>query len=184
MSSKCPKCGRNWRVTLIGDSVSVRCDGCGVWHENSGQYVEDRIAELEAKVKAGGHQMLTPKECRERNPNSRAHDQCICPVCDGGLGVCKVCGAAEAELDAGSCADHLAAQLRQAEAERNELRATLRRCEDENAQLEGEVERLREEVGTHTKGCNCVKCPGCSLVFGPWYGFKGGEAAETAKENK
>ncbi len=42
------------------------------------------------------HQILTPEECRAR----RQHNLDInCPICDGGLSQCKVCGLAEVELD-------------------------------------------------------------------------------------
>lgn len=42
-----------------------------------------------------GHVLVEAEDCPcRRTPDSRA-----CPVCDWGLGICSVCGAAEIELD-------------------------------------------------------------------------------------
>ena len=45
-----------------------------------------------------GHVLIEPKDCdcRTRCPDEDWYRGC--PVCDHGLGVCKVCGAAEVEL--------------------------------------------------------------------------------------
>jgi hypothetical protein len=54
----------------------------------------DRLPEYDEqgyRKHPNGHRLLTPATCGCASS--------YCPVCDGGLGVCRDCGAAEIELD-------------------------------------------------------------------------------------
>ena len=52
----------------------------------------DRDSDLSA-APCSGHVLLTPKTCNCNRDDGR------CPVCDWGLSVCAICGAAESQLD-------------------------------------------------------------------------------------
>lgn len=49
-----------------------------------------------------GHALYTPTNCPY---DHKILDGC-CPVCDGGLSICKICGAAEVTLDQ-ACVGHV-----------------------------------------------------------------------------
>ena len=52
----------------------------------------------EEKKTKRGHILTTPQTC-----DCDKQSDIPCPVCDWGLGICKVCGAAEVELDERDC---------------------------------------------------------------------------------
>lgn len=44
------------------------------------------------------HKIMTPETCKFKRIDPVGHHAYPCPVCDGGLNVCEVCGMAEADL--------------------------------------------------------------------------------------
>ena len=67
-------------------------------------------AEREAEVRSDRiktHTLLQPRDCEQ----TAFHRDGSCPICDGGLGLCQVCGAAEEELAQWTCGEYT--ELRQ-----------------------------------------------------------------------
>lgn len=59
-------------------------------------------------AESNGHILLTSKECRDASDHLDIYD---CPVCDLGLGICKICGAGESELFDYTCVAFQARRL-------------------------------------------------------------------------
>ena len=67
---------------------------------------KDREGNAEAKPASRAHDYLTGEEC------SKTHGDAICPICDGGLRLCKVCNGAEGSL-ASECSGRFVSESEQ-----------------------------------------------------------------------
>lgn len=56
------------------------------------------MSESEPITTKNGHVLYSSKDCPYKK-DEEWHSLGYCPVCDGGLGYCKICGMAESELD-------------------------------------------------------------------------------------
>lgn len=68
-------------------------------HEESLSHMVCRVSEHYGVGKGNTHVLATEKGCK-------CDDSGRCPICDHGLGLCIICGAAEIELDKRTCEEH------------------------------------------------------------------------------